>query len=142
MNLLYNLFDVNCLISIGEGYGLPTNHACACGKTTIACDNSVQRDLANKTGSMILCNENNFNTFITLDDSYNRKLPNIESLRDCLIYAYEIQNDILKSKEKYTMRESALNFARNIDWETKIVPQWKKLFDETVTKKQRKVEEI
>jgi len=45
MNIIYNLFDVFVLPSMGEGFGLPILEAQACGVYTLATDWSACRDL-------------------------------------------------------------------------------------------------
>lgn len=124
MNKLYNCFDVNCLISIGEGYGLPTNNAASCGKLTMAMDNSVQPTLA-KIFPMVIVPNAMQPTFFPHDMEQNRYLPNIDVLAKHLELAYiKMQDKAFADKVK----TQALETAKELSWDN-IVKEWEELFD-------------
>jgi glycosyltransferase involved in cell wall biosynthesis len=53
MNLIYNLFDVLCLPSNSEGFGLPILEAAACGVPTIATNYSSMPELIEGHGELV-----------------------------------------------------------------------------------------
>lgn len=124
MNMLYNSFDVNCLISIGEGYGLPTNNAASCGKLTIAMDNSVQPYLA-KIFPMCIVPNAAQPTFFPHDMEQNRYLPNIDVLAKHLELIYKKMQDKEFSDK---VKAQALETAQQLSWDN-IVKEWEELFD-------------
>ncbi len=52
LNLLYNMCDVFLLMS-GEGFGLPTIEAMACGKPVILMDHSASTELGRGRGELV-----------------------------------------------------------------------------------------
>ncbi len=86
MNKIYNMFDINCLISIGEGFGLPTVNAAACGKPTIAMDNSVQGELSTKIPMALVSTDEQSPVWFGMDMEQVRYVP------DCKVLAHALRD--------------------------------------------------
>lgn len=113
MNLLYNSFDVNCLISIGEGFGLPTINAAACGKLTIAMDNSVQSELSKYFPMCLVSTDGQSPTWFGLDMEQIRYIPDCNKLAKtmCDVY-YKFQDiNIVDS-----IKSQAIKGAKHFEW--------------------------
>jgi glycosyltransferase involved in cell wall biosynthesis len=57
---MYSAFDVFCLPTHGEGFGMPVVEAQACGTPVVVSDNTSGRELT-KSGSLILTNNDDYN---------------------------------------------------------------------------------
>ncbi|HNU60647.1 MAG TPA: hypothetical protein PKL04_00445 [Methanofastidiosum sp.] len=124
MNKLYNIFDVNCLISVGEGYGLPVINAAACGKATVAIDNTVMPYHANDF-PMYLSGTIKQPTFFDRNNNIICFLPDVEMLAETLKKAY------LETMDKgiaTTNSKKAIESAKKYEWKT-LVPK----FDHVMT---------
>lgn len=56
LNLIYNAFDVNALISMGDGFGLPVAESMAVGCPQIVSDHSCLRELVEDHGGLTIKN--------------------------------------------------------------------------------------
>jgi glycosyltransferase involved in cell wall biosynthesis len=69
LNLIYNSFDVNCLISLGDGFGLPVAESMATGCPQLVSDHSCLQELVEGHGGLTaktaawLLNTNGINTW-------------------------------------------------------------------------------
>ena len=52
LNLIYNTFDINALISTGDGFGLPVAESMATGCPQVVSDHSCLRELALESGGL------------------------------------------------------------------------------------------
>lgn len=52
LNLIYNSFDVNCLISLGDGFGLPVAESMAAGCPQVVSGHSCLRELVEDHGGL------------------------------------------------------------------------------------------
>jgi glycosyltransferase involved in cell wall biosynthesis len=52
LNLIYNTFDINALISTGDGFGLPVAESMATGCPQVVSDHSCLRELTQGTGGL------------------------------------------------------------------------------------------
>lgn len=74
LNLIYNSFDVNCLISLGDGFGLPVAESMATGCPQLVSDHSCLKELVDGHGGLTvknagwLMNTNGINTWGGLSD--------------------------------------------------------------------------
>lgn len=94
LNQIYNTFDVNCLISLGDGFGLPVAESMATGCAQLVSDHSCLKELVDGHGGLTvknstwLMNTAGLNTWGGLSD--------VDDLRDKLELLYE--NKILREK--------------------------------------------
>lgn len=125
MNKLYNLFDVNCLISVGEGYGLPIINSAACGKSSVVVDNTVMRE-HDENFSLYMCDELSQPTFFEKNNAILTYLPDCDSLKQALATAYHTT----VSREVVTKNNfnKSINAAKERDWRN-IVPRFDMVFD-------------
>ena len=124
MNYIYNSFDVNCLISLGEGYGLPVINAAACGKATAAINNTVMPYHA-KDIPMYLAEPLAQPTFFEKNNNIICNLPDVVKLAEILKKAY------LETMEKGIAdanKKRALEAAKKYSWKD-LVPK----FDHVIT---------
>lgn len=56
LNLVYNTFDVNCLISLGDGFGLPVAESMAVGCPQIVSGHSCLKELVEGHGGLLVKN--------------------------------------------------------------------------------------
>lgn len=119
MNYIYNSFDVNCLISVGEGYGLPIINAAACGKATVAINNTVMPYHA-KDMSMYLAEPLAQPTFFEKNNNIITYLPDVVKLAEALKKAYleTMEKGIADSNKK-----RSLEAAKKYNWND-LVPKF------------------
>lgn len=137
MNLLYNMMDVNCLISIGEGYGLPTINAAACGKPTIAMENSVQPELSKIFPMVLVPTEGQAPTWFGLDMEQIRYTPDVKVLAHALADTY--YNCVLApDADEYnkSIYDMATNAAKSLDWDD-IAKQFSVLLKRNIDKNKK-----
>lgn len=120
MNELYNCFDCNCLISVGEGYGMPLNYAAALGKTSLVINNSVMPYLQ-KNLKLELSEPLKQMTYMEHDLEQERHLPDIDHLVYDMFGIYKTKRQPDAELQKF-MRENML-------W-SHIVPKWEDIIDE------------
>lgn len=74
LNLIYNCFDINCLISLGDGFGLPVAESMAVGAPQVVSGHSCLEELVEGHGGLTvktsawLMNTGGFNTWGGLSD--------------------------------------------------------------------------
>lgn len=56
LNVIYNTFDVNCLISLGDGFGLPVAESMATGCPQLVSDHSCLKELVEGHGGLTVKN--------------------------------------------------------------------------------------
>lgn len=128
MNIIYNLFDVFCFPTGGEGFGLPIIESISCGIPTLTTDFTTGKELTEKHGEVIP----------VLKDTYGREVRIVGC--NGVEFVVADDNEVCNLLEKYYQdwkngrkeikRRSKLsrNFAvKNYDWD-KISEQWIKLF--------------
>lgn len=75
LNLIYNSFSVNCLISLGDGFGLPVAESMATGCPQLVSDHSCLKELVEGHGGLTvknaasILNTNGINTWGIVSDS-------------------------------------------------------------------------
>lgn len=120
LNLIYNTFDVNCLISLGDGFGLPVAESMATGCPQLVSDHSCLKELVDGHGGLTvknaawLMNTAGINTWGGLSDEqdlvsklnllYNTQQLRIKLAQDAYTYI---------SQEKFTW-DYAVNQMDNI----------------------------
>ncbi len=93
LNLLYNMCDVFLLMS-GEGFGLPTIEAMACGKPVILMDHSANMELGRGRGELV-----KVRSYLTGNHLTERPYPD----QECLVRAMD---------RMYTKTERRLEYGR------------------------------
>jgi glycosyltransferase involved in cell wall biosynthesis len=81
---LYNLFDVHCLTTSGEGFGIPTMESQACGTPNIIADNTTAPELVRNHGWLVPCDD-----YVMGERNAKRDLINIEKLTEAFQDAYD-----------------------------------------------------
>jgi glycosyltransferase involved in cell wall biosynthesis len=119
MNQIYNMFDVNCLVSVGEGYGLSIINSCACGKPTVAINNTVMPYHA-KEIPMYLADPLKQPTFFDRNNNLVCYLPDVVKLAETLKKAYLETMDLSIANSNKT---KALETAKKYHWDN-LVPKF------------------
>ena len=109
---VYRAADVHLLVSTGEGFGLPTLQAAACGVVPIAPDYSANPELVEGHGATIRVGE-----FVPDEFGIARAFVDIDDAVARLEAFYQ---------DRIRLRASSLRarqFAESYDW-SKVLPQW------------------
>jgi len=117
LNLIYNSFDVNALISLGDGFGLPVAESMATGCPQIVSDHSCLKELVEGHGGFTaktaawLMNTTGINTWggLTDVDDITTKLEILYKNRDLRISMAEQGYAFIK-QEKFTWDYAAKSF--------------------------------
>lgn len=120
MNKLYNAFDVFCLPSMGEGFGIPIVEAQSCGVPVIVsdwtacaelCGPGIKVPMAKKIPTPI----GSFQAYVDVD---------------ALVKAMEAMYTVWMSKPRYQeMRVAAREFAMQYDWSHLVEEYWNPFID-------------
>ena len=127
MNELYNIMDVNALISVGEGFGLPTLYASAAGVRTVVSDNSVNPSLMGYIPGMVIAKSKPDPIIFAKDNNCIRYMPNPIEICKQIKAVYE--NKTGCSNEEARSLISKATADNGFEWEF-IVPQIKSLTKE------------
>lgn len=119
---IYNGFDVFCLPTKGEGFGIPTAEAQSCGIPVILSDNTTGPDLC-KAGWLIDCFERDKRW--TYNNAW-RYEPQSDAILEALERAYSEWNTPSWGERKNKSRELIMEY----DWEVVWRDHWKPVFDE------------
>lgn len=101
---VYNVADVVIMMG-GEGFGLPTLEAMACGKTVLAIKHSANIELVEGRGELV-----EVENYITGSHSTERPVPSIKDLAEKLEVLYSNP----KLREEYGKRSE--EFAKGLTW--------------------------
>ena len=115
---MYNAFDVFCLPTMGEGFGIPLLEAQACGCPVITTDFAGGAELARETGWLVPLAAK----FMTPLLSW-QAVPSVEGLEICLDAAYDDAKNPLR-------RQRAREFSLQYDWDEVAQKQWTPLLAE------------
>jgi glycosyltransferase involved in cell wall biosynthesis len=97
LNLIYNSFSVNCLISLGDGFGLPVAESMAVGCPQLVSDHSCLKELVEGHGGLTiktaawLLHTNGINTWGGISD--------VKDLTDKLNLLYNNRELVIKFSE-------------------------------------------
>ena len=116
--------DLNLLLSIGEGFGLPTLYSSAVGRHTIVYNNSVQKELSQYIFGTIVAEANSDKIIFPNDNNNIRNLPNIISVKKHMKDIYDRRNEI----RSYEYRESMSLKQNNMSWKN-ISPYFESIFN-------------
>ena len=120
---IYNASDVLMSTTLGEGWGLSTTEAMACGLPVILPDNSTANELIgdNERGLLVECNDFVTNLF---DHNIMRPITDVGDMITTLQFVYG-RRDLIKE----SMKPKQLAFIKkNCDWD-KIILEWKKILN-------------
>ena len=106
MASLYNLFDVHISATSGEGFGLTTIEAGACGVPSILTDYTTSRELIEDRGWLVPINDH-----VTGEWNINRGLVNIDMMADAMEEAYQNK----KLRKEYSRK--MLKFCESLSWD-------------------------
>lgn len=115
----YNMFDVHCLPTGGEGFGLPIVESLACGIPQIITDFTTAEELVGDDRGIRVPAI----THIFVPHGSLKALIDEEKMSEAMQQLYD--NDVLRKQ----MGENAAKFALGYDWNNTIV-EWKKLLNE------------
>jgi len=125
----YNGFDVFCLATRGEGFGMPIVEAQACGIPTITTDTTTGSELC-KSGWLIDVDDDDLRWLPT---GTWREEPRVSNILKCLAVAYSFwKNGDWKSLKK-DARESVLEYDWNVVWDKYWIPALK-IFEDRLKK--------
>jgi glycosyltransferase involved in cell wall biosynthesis len=119
MAQLFNTFDLHVLATTGEGFGIPTLEAMACGVPSVITDFTTSSELVKGRGELVPLSTTITGTY-QVERAFVDKKAFVEKLN-------KLYNDRELIK-KYSKR--SVKFAQGFDFETKIFPMWLKLFRE------------
>lgn len=117
---IYNYADVLCVLSTGESFCLPLIEAMACGKPVIAMNFSAPVEHINNSGAGLLSDIKGMMTTLLISDL---------CINDELSFAKCMNSLYSDKKLRERMSENALNYVKNFDWDSKILPEWRRLFE-------------
>jgi len=136
MNEVYNIMDVFLLSTSGEGFGIPTVEAMACGVPQILTDYTTSHELIienGQTGELVkLSGEKDFGPFVHCKEILTGTITGTWQVERGLMDIYhcsEILNKLYNDKkllEKYS-KEGIKKVKKYYDWKV-IMPMWKNFF--------------
>ncbi|TMC40388.1 MAG: glycosyltransferase family 4 protein, partial [Chloroflexi bacterium] len=109
---VYRAADLHLLVSTGEGFGLPTLQAAACGVVPIAPDYSANPELVEGHGATIRVRQ-----FVPDEFGIARAFVDVDDAVACLEAFYRDRTQLRASSLR------ARQFAESYDW-SKVLPQW------------------
>ena len=121
LNEVYNGFDVFCLPTAGEGFGLPLIEAQACGIPVITTDVTTGSELAGKTGWLIDVHEDDLDWINTGAWRYKRRPSEVLK---CL----ELAHSAWKLGNYRKIKDKALAFGKSFDWDLIWDKYWRPVF--------------
>ncbi len=133
MNYLMNCFDVHFLPCQGEGFGLPILETMSAGVPQVVTDYTSHVEWAKDSGLMIPVNSDDFMTGIP--HPVERALPKVSECVKCLNELY------YNTKLREALSKNARLVSEKMTWDVTI-PQWTKLIDELLNKKQESTNNI
>lgn len=105
LSILYNMCDI-FLLQSGEGFGLPTVEAMACGKPVILLDHSANTEIGRGRGELV-----RVSTYMSGKHSTERPYPDLKDLAEKMEKLY-------KDEElRMAYGRAGYNFTRGLDWD-------------------------
>ena len=128
---LYQFFDVLCLPTVGEGFGIPLIEGMASGCPIVTTDCSVTSEIIGQAGILV---EPGHYEIMTKDNEMLRPIPSISAMVEAFNYLYN-HKDVYDAMSKRGVQRAKAMFSNwNIPfWEEKIVKA-----QEIIEKSQRK----
>jgi glycosyltransferase involved in cell wall biosynthesis len=115
---IYQAADVHALVSQGEGFGLPTLQAAACGVVPIAADYSANVELLAEHGLPLRVAD-----YVCDEFGIGRAFVDVEDAKEVLIRLYDDREALADRSRR------AREFALKYDWD-RVLPQWDSLLRE------------
>lgn len=126
LNTVYNAFDVHCMTTTGEGFGITTIEAMSCGIPNVLTDYTTTQELLVDGGR---CGEPvKWNTFINGGYNTKRVLPDHDEFLNKLEKLYN--NESLRKQYGQIGRQKVL---QKYSLQT-VLPQWQTLIDNILQK--------
>jgi glycosyltransferase involved in cell wall biosynthesis len=130
LNSVYNSFDVHAMSTTGEGFGITTIEAMACGVPSVVTDYTTTQELLVDNGR---CGEPvKWDTFICGGYNTKRVLPSEDEFLKKLDKLYN--NELLRKQYSQIGREKALKYYSL----QAVMPQWSQLINEILEKEELK----
>lgn len=128
LNAIYNMFDVHCMTTTGEGFGITTIEAMAAGVPNVITDYTTTQELLIENGK---CGEPvKWGTFINGGYNTKRVLPDEQIFLEKLEYLYN--NPEVRKQYALVGREKVLKYYSL----QAVLPKWIALFDEVLNKEE------
>jgi len=120
MKNIYNLFDVHVSATTGEGFGIPTIEAMACGTPNIITNFTTSKELVEGHGWLVDVRD-------TIDGTYEveRAFVDTDHMVEQMNEAYYNH----KLREEYSKK--GLDFVKQFEWD-KVYPLWEKFYEEAL----------
>lgn len=121
---LYAASDLLLTTSLGEGWGLSTTEAMACGTPVLTPDHTALREIVgeNEERGYLIPDKGDFVIF-TNDNGLKRPVVNVEAMVEKMEYIYKNREE---AKEK---AKKAFSWIQDYSWD-KIVEKWDAMFKE------------
>ncbi len=131
MNDIYNLFDIFCYSTGGEGFGLPAIECQAAGTPILMSNNTTGPELVGETGELIDLLEDKYGRPVGVigTNGVENLIPDDKHITRLLEKYYKDwkgDKELLKK-----MSEKGRKFALTYDWDI-VAKKWIKLFEENV----------
>ena len=130
VNHIYNASDVVISTTLGEGWGLSTVEAMACGVPIIFPDNTALTEIIKEDRGWLVKSGETPDDYTVLphDNEILRPVTSVVDLAEKLIEVHDDGDERLKRT-----RNAFEWVTSNLVWEKHIVPQWDKLISESVS---------
>lgn len=143
VNLIYNASDCVISTTLGEGFGLSWPEAMATKTPVIMPANTAMVEYITEDRGWLCKSGTNSSLFTVVpnDNEVVRPLVDVDDLAEKMLEVYNNKKEVIRRTENaYSWIHSEM------DWATKIVPRWLKVFDaayeDLVTTKEKGVEEL
>jgi glycosyltransferase involved in cell wall biosynthesis len=139
VNMIYNSSDCVISTTVGEGWGLSWIEAMATRTPVIMPANTaLPENITEDKGYLVRSGTNpSLYTVIPHDNEVVRPLVDVEHMVETMLHVY---NNYDEAREK---AENAYNWViSDLNWQTSVVPQWVKLFDQVYADLQKGPEKI
>ncbi|RLD06070.1 MAG: hypothetical protein DRI65_07495 [Chloroflexota bacterium] len=127
VNMLYNCSDCVLSTTLGEGWGLSWVEAMATKTPIIMPDNTAMSEwITEDLGYLVKSGTNSsLTTVLPHDNEVIRPLVDVDDMVEKMLAVYNNPEEAKKKAEKaYTY------VATKLDWQSSVVPQWVKIFDD------------
>ena len=117
---VYNAFDVHLNVADREAFGLPILESMSCGVPNIVNGYSAPPEVVGDAGIVVEPSDWTYHSQF----NYRGALINVEKLAEAMRLLYDDRKLRIELGRKAKVR------AMQYDWDVKILPQWKKLFED------------